>query len=430
MPTARTRSYDDRVTVGGTYENIPVGATTVRTVQVGKRGTCSDIVGNPTGVNVLDLTMRRCAFPGLDGVKVDPVNGNIVRIMTNFPIGYHLDSPDPRSKFPSLTTIEKSNLAWMLMSKANPSAPDVSVPTFLAELTQVPSLMKSWYRLFTKHTWLSRDRKKILSFGPQWAQILDRAPELIASGHLTWRWAVAPFIRDVMNLSNFVQTVGKRLKMLQELRERRSIRRTVQLRKDRQRVSTNRILHSEGILIRGTTHDVYTETVWGTVKYQLIVPTNAPLDHLTKLDPVALKGLATSLSYGLTSYEALSTAWELMPWSWLVDWFTGFGTVLTATNNTLGLFHKNASLMRHTTCDTTISIDPALSEDWAKPNSFYNTYFERKERFPGLPSLPFAPSYLPILTRKAGLILGSLYILRVRPRDPLASSLRRLLVRK
>lgn len=414
--------------MSGTYQNIPVNATTTRSVQNGARGVCTDIVGNPTGVNELDLSKRFCAFPGLDGVKVDPLSGNIVRIMSNFPLGYHLDSPDPRSAFPALTSIEKNNLSWSLLAKANPSAPEISVPTFIAELKDIPSLMKSWYGLFAVG-W--KDRRARFNGGTHipsaWLKLFDRAPELLASGHLTWRWAVRPFIKDLLTLATFTDIVQSRVRMLKKLQTDRSIRRRVAIRKDSKQIVTDRILHSEGIIIKGTTTDLFTEELWGTVKYQMLVPPEIPLDHIVLKDDTQIRQLAMRLKYGLTSYELLSTTWELMPWSWLVDWFTGLGTVIAATNNTLGLFHKNACLMRHTVCNTRISINDSLSEGWARPNAAYQTSYERKERFPASTVLPFAPSYLPLLTRKAGLILGSLLILKVRSRDPLASNLYRLL---
>lgn len=260
--------------------------------------------------------------------------------------------------------------------------------------------------------------------------MFDRVPELIASGHLTWRWAVAPFIRDVTNMLQFQRSFNKRLKMLKQLATDRFIRRTVKLRNDAKRVTTSRILHSEGIVIRGTTTDYYTEKVWGSVKYQVLVPPEIPIDSLLFKDNAMLEDRAFRLVQGLESYELFASAWELMPWSWLADWFGSFGDVIRASNNSLGLFASHPCLMRHTRCDTSIRIDPALSETWAAPNKEYSTSAERKERFLAIPVLPFAPSYLPLVTRKAGLILGSLYVNKVRSRDPLASTLRRILFKR
>jgi len=462
MPTSRNRLRDDRVAKAGTYQNLPLHTSVTRSVQVGRWGVCNDIVGNPTGVNLFDLTNRISNFPGLNGVKTDPISGAIIRIMSSFPLGWHVDAPDPRTKFASLTTIEKNNLSWDLLSKANPSAPDVSVPTFIAELKDIPSLMKSWYGLFARPKWSrlnpATGRPWKRTYGEYWNKILDRTPELIASGHLSWRWAVAPFIRDVRTMLQFTDLVNKRVKLLWDLRQRRVIKRRVQLRRNAvDVVVSNRTLHSEGILIKGSTRDHYTEEVWGSVRYHLTVPPEVPLEHLTLLSQADLRQRAWDLVTGLERsnfgtfkgfkvgdryygpfkdtkvgipYEAFATAWELMPWSWLVDWFTGLGTVINASKNALGLTTSNACLMRHTRCESTITIDGAASESWAVPDGDYFCFYERKERFPGLPVLPFAPTYLPLLTRKAGLILGSLYIMKVRPRDPLASTLSRLLVRK
>lgn len=422
MATARSRSFDDRVSISGTYLNVSIGSTQTQSRLDGARGACADVIGNPTGVNPLGITRVERHIPGLSGVLRDQ-NG-VQRVLTNWPLGYQVDSPDPRGVFPALSTLDLNNLSWKLRSEANPSAPDVSVPTVLAELKDVPSLMRSWYALFARPRWKSRR-----TFSTYWTKLMSHTSELIASGHLTWRWAVAPFVRDLRAMLEVQANMSKRMLDLQKLSNGGSIKRRVQLRQDAKRVRTARVLNSNGIWIEGWTDDSYTEKVWGCISYS--VPQGPKsLDSLVLKDNAKLRSLAYRLSYGITTYEALATAWELMPWSWLIDWFTGLGTVINGLNNTLGLVGYNGCIMRHTECETTMTIDPTKSGTWAKPTSFYRTSYERKERFLSIPLLPFAPSYLPLLTRKAGLILGSLYILRVRPGDSFNRSLSKLLRRK
>lgn len=222
-------------------------------------------------------------------------------------------------------------------------------------------------------------------------------------------------------MCNFVDLFDKRMEMLRRLQNGHVIRTRVALGKNfHQDVMTGQILHSEGIVLKGKRIINYTERCWGTVSYRI------PQGLLFPKSDQELVNLARRLVFGLTTHEALATAWELMPWSWFVDWFAGIGTVINATNNSLGLVHNDCCLMRNSMSQTIIDIDPALSESWARPNGPYLESMERKERFVVAPLLPFAPTYLPVLTGKALSILGSLAILREQPGRYLGPELRRI----
>lgn len=438
--SVRSRNFDNRSPFSGTYQNLSLGTTVTRSLDTGLNGTCDDVIGNFPTANGLSITRLNRQYPGLDGTRYNAVTGVPERRMTNFPLGSHPGPVDPRSIFPALTNLEKSNYAWSILSKANPSAPDVSLATTLLELKDIPSLMRSWYGLLSRRPrsfiegnwknfwWTKRGDLQYRGYlPPQWALILARTPEIIASGHLTWRWAVAPFIRDMRKLLDLQFLVARRVAELRRLFTGKTLKRRVQLGRNASISHVgNQILHSEGLVIKGTRTVNYLERVWGTVKYKALYKLNVEALH----NEDTLRQKAYNLVTGITTHEALATAWELMPWSWLVDWFLQIGTVISATNNSLDLVHSDCCLMRHTSSETTISIDKAASETWAIPNRDYLESYERKERFVVAPVLPFAPTYLPIFSRKAELILGSLLISRVRPGDTLQRSLTKLLYRR
>lgn len=403
----RSRSFDYRTNMTGTYRNVQLGTTTTGNLLRGLSGTCDDTVGNWSNANALGLTKQNRQYPGLVGRRTNATTGVLEREMINFPIGYHPGPTDPRTVFPALTTLQKNNYAWNVLAKANPSAPDVSLPTFVAEMKDIPSLMKNWYGLFLRRPWQFATK----TTPKHWLTMLQRLPEIIASGHLTWRWAIAPFIRDVKTLCDFGFLIQRRLKMLEGL-ETKGLRKRVSLANNSENtVSALQFLHSQGIIIKGKRHVLFTEKVWGTVNYKLAPGVKLP--NWRKWDQRFL--LASRLVQGITTHEALATAWELMPWSWLADWALGIGTVITATNNTLGTVHSDPCLMRHTTSVATINIDDATSESWARPNGEFYESMDRKERFIVPPLVPFAPTTLPFCEWKAMSILGSLAILQVRP---------------
>jgi len=382
-------------------------------VLTGTDGTCDDTIGNYPNPNGLDIVSKSRYYPQLVGQRVNAVTGVIEREMINFPVGYHPGPTDPRSVFPALTTLQKSNYAWSILERTNPSAPDVSLPTFVAEFRDIPSLIKNWYGLLHKVqlgklirnelTWLERNR--------QLDRLITRSPELLAAGHLTWSWVIRPFIRDVSLMCDFVFLTQKRMMMLRQLKANKVLRRRVQLASNYQLdQQPNQILHSEGVVLKGTRRTVFTEKTWGTVRYRIPTPTSWFFYEDAKLCR-----MAKQLVYGITTHEALATAWELMPWSWFVDWFTGVGKVIKATNNTLGLVHSDCCLMRHTLSESEFDINWAASEKWARPQGEFYERFERKERFVVAPIIPFAPTTLPLFELKTMSILGSLAVLQTKP---------------
>lgn len=424
MPTARSRSFNNRAPFTGTYQNVALGSTTTRSLDTGLSGTCDDTIGNFPNPNGLSITRENRQYPGLVGTRYNIVTGAVERIMNNFPLGSHPTPPDPRTVFPALTTLEKSNYAWRILSEANPSKADVSLPTFIAEMKDIPSLMKNWYHMFIRGKKAYQALLRVEGgpgTGRRLSALLLQIPAIVASGHLTWRWAIRPFIRDVEKLCDFTYLVNKRMYELAKLHTGHVIRRRVSLgRTSSTSVATGQILHSEGIVLKGKRITTSTSRTWGTVSYRM------PDGKLFPITNDELVAKARRLVWGITTHEALATAWELMPWSWFVDWFANIGTVINATNNSLGLVHNDCCLMRHTKSEVTIDIDPATSESWARPNSDYYTTFERKERFVVAPLLPFAPTYLPLLSGKALSILGSLAILRDDPGRYLGPELRRI----
>lgn len=414
MPS-RSRNFDSKHLVTGTTWHVVFG-TDSGSMNVGLDGTCDDVVGNRKGSNNLLLIKRNRQYPVLNGTLTDS-GGNPVKKFNGFPIGYRPGPVDPAAMFPAPTTLALNNWGWRTLAEGNPSAPDVSLPTFVAELKDMPSLVKNWYGMFIQGAKGIRAFQR--SLGKSDSSVTDahlynlftQIPEIVASGHLTWRWAIQPFVRDVNTLLDASYLISKRMGVLNKLAAGRSIRTKVALGKQIKRAyEAYGYIHSYNGLVYGRRVIDYTEKVWGVVRYWIpngkLFPTMAS-NQLAR---------ARRLVFGITTHEALATAWELMPWSWLVDWFAGIGTVIKATNNSLGLTHGAVSIMRHASSETSIDVNAAMSDPWISLSGEYRETYDRKERYGNAsPLLPFAPTYLPVLTGKALSILGSLFVLQQKP---------------
>jgi hypothetical protein len=302
------------------------------------------------------------------------------------PIADQIVPYDPINHWGGLTVIDLNNLAWSILAGTNPNVPHVSVPTAIGELKDLPSLIK------VRGDGLLRK---------------------IAQGHLSWRWGLRPMLSDLRKLCNFARAFDNRLMELYSLRDGRIMRRRCHLGKEKALTTneTNHWFHAGfGVLLQGPLQYHYTKEVWGTAQWKL-----APDSVLPELGFGPLKNLANRLNYGITSHEALATAWELTPWSWLVDWFSNIGDVIAATNNSVSLHWQKICVMRHLVQTIDAKVDRSISTPWVTLDSDYVLWYERKERYPCTPFLPFPYPQLPIIDGGKMSILASLAALRLLP---------------
>jgi hypothetical protein len=229
----------------------------------------------------------------------------------------------------------------------------------------------------------------------------------IAKGHLSWRWAIKPMVSDIRKLLMFQQAVRRRNLELSLLRVQRYQKRKVQL--DSAAITegpTTVTVNSSNAVISSQRTTQYSSRVWGSVKWKLDDSVVLPIEN-DKLWQQAWR-----LTFGITTHGALETLWELTPWSWLADWFFGFGTVLAATNNTIKATWAQTCVMRTTQSRVVWSITPGTWQSWCRINGTPWATYVRKERWPATPLLPFIPSLRPLVSLKAWSILASLYVLR------------------
>lgn len=387
MPNSRSRSFDKRASVTGTYQTFPpFPSVTIQSASVGPYGTCDDQVCAPKERRLpqtLLVVRKETWLPVFNGRF--PLTGSPIKQLTNCPADYHPAEPSPGTKFPALTVAQESQLAWESLAATNPNVSHVSLPTWWAELKDLPTLFKSW------GDGLLRD---------------------IARGHLAWRWALKPMIRDIRQMWTFTKGAQQRLLWLTRLQSGdRVLKRRASLRNlSDQDAVTSVALKSVGASITGRRTVTYSERVWCSVQWKLATSAVIPGVGL-ELDPLWVK--AHQLTFGVTTHEAMIALWEIMPWSWFVDWFVGVGTVLQATNNTIPLTWGPICVMRETTAKA--NVEPSASSSdlaWCKPSGYHRQSEVRKQRLIVSPILPFAPSFMPVFTTGQWSILGSLAILR------------------
>lgn len=283
------------------------------------------------------------------------------------------------------TSQTDSTYASRTLARTNPSRASIEAVINGIELREIPSLIKDTadYRISKLYKYIS----------PSKFRLLKRAAKL----HLMWSFGIAPLISDLAKLPQFQDLVDQRIDELERLRTR-GLRRTITLdRLSATDVALNEPIWTSNGTIRADRYKYTDVTIRGHVRWY------AHPHLLTKSDD-EMRALAKKVIAGLSI--DFGTAYELIPWSWLVDYFTNLGSIVAASKNTVSASHSSVRIMRHTrtrsysrnhTGSPTLSMTPGYCEH------------ETKTRRLASPSLS---AHLGLLEAPQLSILGSLSILK------------------
>lgn len=270
-------------------------------------------------------------------------------------------------------------LAVTCLKRTNPSKPHIDLPVALAELRDLPDMVKRGG---------------------------ETAAEKFAHGTLQREFGYAPFLSDLRKLFSFKDKVQKRVELLSKFKDGPMLRKTklydssVQgtIPSDRTVVTAN-----FGSLSATVTSITTVRRYYGYVTY-------TPNADMSKLigDSDALRAKATEIIGGLT--VDASTIWQGMPWSWLADWFGNLGDYLEAHRNLLPLKADTPRICGP--IETTVTL--RLNGN-AITGPLSTTYVhKRRGASRSLVSAAFPSADLPFLTKRQVDILASLYVTRGR----------------
>jgi hypothetical protein len=262
-------------------------------------------------------------------------------------------------------------LGAKLLAETNPSRPVIDLPIAVYELREIPQLLK-------------KEGDDIIRRG--------------ASLNLKYQFGIKPLVNDLVTLLNFSDEVAKRDKELAAL-QRSGLRRKRNLYQGENQGQTLRTVHSTDKFNIDVLSDVTTSTkIWGFTVWKSENPGLMAGDR---------RALARKAVLGLT--VDFSTAWNAIPWSWLVDWCSNVGDILVATRNTVGAVHGPVWIMEKVDsfAKTSYPDDPYVSEgtwtiDTKLRRRVYNVSVD---------------SHLPILNGRQLSILGSIGVTRRMPRS-------------
>lgn len=212
------------------------------------------------------------------------------RYLNYSPYGYVIPS------FPVFVASVTVNNA---LARFNPAKPIVNLPVSIAELRDLPKLFK-----IAGSTFLKKGGGAYLNFQFGWK----------------------PFLSDLKGLLDFQQTTENRLRQLKRLFDRGgSSHRVENGSAEQTTVSTSPPFLGSTIYYRQS----------GSAKGWLVVKWIP--ETVYTLNPPShdeLRRRAFRSAYGLN--VNISTVWEALPWTWLIDWFSDIGDYLSVSHNSVG----------------------------------------------------------------------------------------------
>lgn len=315
---------------------------------------------------------------------------------------------------PSAYKFSEADAALRAFNITNPSRHSQSILSSIVELKDLPKMVRLAGRVITNPNFrreLVRESLSGTRVHPQLekaglglsAQNGLSAAKSVAAANLAWQFGWAPIISDINKLCNFQAAVAKRRNEINRLHSGRGLHRRVTIEDSsltEKRYVTVYSNASSFIDVQLTSNSVTKR--WATTRWK-------PM-HGSVLPPTDFEIQATLL--GLDAHGMLASGWELLPWSWLIDWFTNVGDIIQSSSNQMQAV-CTTNLM--STKSQTIT-SPETVMVWFNglaTVSAHTTVIESKTRWPG-----FAPgnvglsANIPILGTNQLSILSSLFVLR------------------
>jgi hypothetical protein len=221
-------------------------------------------------------------------------------------------------------TVQTAPSGWLLdlVAGTNPSRPIIGIPIWAQNLAQLPKMIKSLGDLI-------RSPGNVLK------------PKGFAGEYLGVQFGWLPLIEDLTKLLAFQDYVLKRNKELNELYSGKGLRRRLKFSDDTTStaVSANTATYANAI-VTATSSVTVKRRMWGTIHWY---PTTPPVYHP---DDHSWNNLTNRLVLGATPEGLAKGIWDVIPWTWLIGWFTNLGKYTLAHSWTVPADHSGGCLMR------------------------------------------------------------------------------------
>jgi hypothetical protein len=342
---------------------------------------CSDFVGTPWADSSLNLFRSKYPQTTCSGsYSSSGWNYVYANVPLNVAPSTYLRRPWTNASMTHPSPIPTAVLAQMAIANANPNRPVIDLPVSILELRELPSLL--------------RDAGRIANGGPARGS---------ARANLMAQFGILPIISDIQKLLNFAEQVARREQYLRELSSgMKRIKRSIT--DESWTGQSTHIAWPTWVSQSGSLAQINlqaTRKYWYTVRARLQFA----------LSEREIQSHAWKIVLGLDT-PSIAAAWELLPWSWLIDWFSTTGTLLHAHRGGIPWSYEGLCVMHETKYNQVVTFPNKESHINPTPSSPQGyTVVKTRAVVPLVWSLPLF--YSPYLTSRQLSILASLFVLRV-----------------
>jgi hypothetical protein len=260
---------------------------------------CTDFVGKEanwfTGrlpSTPLDITHVRWFIQGMRGF-----NGffwDFRDRLPDFPVGRIpglVEPAIPRDKGNDVYAVET-------LARTHPFRPEFSVPVFAKELVETAALVELKMKSFVSY---------------------------VGGQYLNYQFGWKTFVRDIKTLHTITQAIEDRMRAASSLVQHGGLRSKVELDSWSAKLDFENVAFNStwAAYINGNTHHRTSVKVWGTCRWSPTLEYVIPLDGITNFNRQC------TIAFDLGDIDA-ATAWQMIPFSWLVDYFVKVGDSLQA----------------------------------------------------------------------------------------------------
>jgi hypothetical protein len=258
-----------------------------------------------------------CAPFGVTKKKVSGGRVNVFNDANNYWDNYRVDYTNFDAAFDHLgppfgEARLDADLATQAAARTNPSRPYVDVVENVLQLGELTKLIQN------------RGNSMIREAGRE---------------NLRYQFGIAPLVGDLVKLSQFENQLARRVGEIQRLQSAKGLRRTIDLGAWSNTDSYSAVMQSNqyfwtDLLTRTTSQRISAFLTW------------LPEGDLSGLGMHETLRLAMRSVLGLT-IDA-KTLWEVLPWSWLIDWGSNVGNFFAANRNIIPATLSGVHIMRET----------------------------------------------------------------------------------
>jgi hypothetical protein len=313
------RSRSRSVTISGstTIYGTPnwTGAGAITNISAIRNQACTDYRGRPISPSDF-VSDQRNGAPTWSGRIKNAVSS---RTFDNYPLV---------SGNGGLSDVDVQPLpapkGWQLsaVARSNPSRPVVTPPEMIQNIVELPRLLRDTYRVLT-------DPRSVHS------------AKGVANAYLGFKFGWAPMLKDLEDIMDLGKHVERRNRELNSLYSGKGLRRRLTFGSDT-KVSDFYVdvaLSGAGTYVRLFHSQICEKKSWATVRWKpLKPPPYHPSDsrNLTRIRQIILGLIPEGMSKGL---------WAVVPWTWLIGWFTNNGDYFLANSNTVPATFTEACFM-------------------------------------------------------------------------------------